>query len=349
MKMSTEIVAALVLVLSGCASHPAPEAAPAAPVAIHPAPKEPSLIADDLLPEFKKGIVLPPAAGSDLQKKDEAELRDRQAKRSAEDCTRANAEVYVSLGGFFGPPNGPLSASEVEPLAEFFSQIRNDTDFYIQLLKKEFPRPRPFTYISGLEPCVLKEVTGAYPSGHAALARLYEKILSELYPKRAKVLQERAEVIATDRILGGVHHPTDVRAGKELGEAVYRTLKKSKKYRDLFAAAKKSVAASDVAPKIEIRLKHVAVVESRDIRSADVTHEGDRWGVHVQLRSGAAKRFAEVTKANRGKPMEIVIDDMTVSAPLIQAEIVGGNILLTDSFTESEAKDLVNRFMDHRK
>jgi acid phosphatase (class A) len=345
MKISNVSLFGLVFALAGCASHPTPVPQVVADattgMAMHPVPSQPTLIAADLLPEFKKGLALLPAAGSKLQKKDEAELRDRQAKRTAADCTRANSEVHVSLGAFFGAPNGPLSASEVEPLTDFFDQIRNDADFYIQLLKKEFARPRPFTYIQGIEPCVPKEVTGAYPSGHAALSTLYAKILSDLYPKRVAAFRARAAIIASDRILGGVHHPSDIRAGKALGEAIYKKLKASTKYQALFA--------THAAPKIELRLKHVAVIQTRDIAKADVTHEGDRWGVHVQLKPKAAKRFAAVTKANRGKALEVVIDGITVSAPLIQAEIVGGNIQLTDSFTEAEAKNLVSRFTNTRK
>jgi len=195
--------------INGCASSaPLSNSAPTDPgVVHHPAPTEPRLIASGLLPEFKKSLTLPPEAGSDNQGRDEEELFAAQKTRTAEDCARANTEVKVTLAGFFGKPYGPLAAGEVVALDSFFDQIRNDGDYYIQLLKKEFPRPRPFTYLKELAPCVPREVTGAYPSGHATLARLYALILGDLYPERKKDFGERAEVIARDRIVGGGSSP----------------------------------------------------------------------------------------------------------------------------------------------
>lgn len=237
---------ALVLAfLPACAGpSPAPAPSPTPEVVIHPAPKPPKYIADDLLPEFRKKLELPPAAGSTAQKADEEELRMRQKTRSTEDCRRAESEVHVGLANFFGGDK-LITDEQVATLADDFEQFRNDTDYYIQALKKAFPRPRPFTYIQGLEPCVPREVTGAYPSGHAAIARLYALVLTDLYPKQKKAFAARAEVIATDRVTSGMHHPTDVRAGKKLGELVYAKLKASPAYR---AWLKSKRAAPRVKP-----------------------------------------------------------------------------------------------------
>lgn len=201
---------------------------------IHPAPKTPRLMKANLLPEFKKGMTLPPVKGSEAQTADEVELLKRQKERDQKSCDRAQSEVFVSLASFYGQPYGPLSEAEVTSLAPFFDQVRNDGDYYIQLLKKEFPRQRPFLYMQDLTPCVPKEVTGAYPSGHATLAKLYALILSDLFPTQKKTFEERANVIATDRVLSGMHHPTDIQAGAQLGERLYQELKKSPSYQKLF-------------------------------------------------------------------------------------------------------------------
>lgn len=232
------VLAAFIFGFFGCAHSPVPGGTG---VAIHPQPKEPDLIGSDLLPELERGFALPPAPGSAAQAEDEAELRDRQAKRTAADCDRANREVYVSLAGLFGKPLGPLDADEIPPLEGFFAKIRNDADYYIQRLKKKFPRPRPFAYLSDLSPCVPREVTGAYPSGHATLSRLYALILSDLFPARKKAFFARADAVAADRVLAGVHHPTDIRAGKELGARIYRQLGRSAKFRALFAESRKTL------------------------------------------------------------------------------------------------------------
>jgi len=219
-------------ILNGCAST-------SDGYAVHPVPTEPKFISATLYDKFKAALKAPPAAGTAAQEADEKALLEIQNQRTAADCERAASEVKLSLQSFFGAPNGPLKEEEIPKLESFFSQIRNDTDYFIQRLKKDFPRPRPFLYVKGLAPCVLKESTQAYPSGHATIARVQARILAMLYPDRIEGFLARARTIGQDRILGGVHHPSDVKAGEALGDAVYEALKKSKSYAEALAELKK--------------------------------------------------------------------------------------------------------------
>lgn len=183
---------------------------------------------------IQKALTPPPFAGSPAQSEDEAELLRVQKARTLQDCERAKSEIFVSLQSFYGSPHGPLSSAQVKKLEGFFEQIRNDADYFIQRLKKDFPRQRPFLYVSGIEPCVSKEVTGAYPSGHAVLAKLYAMVLGDFYPDLSEKLEKRARVIADDRVLAGMHHPSDVRTGEELAKEIYTLLKKSKRFQTEF-------------------------------------------------------------------------------------------------------------------
>jgi hypothetical protein len=49
---------------------------------------------------------------------------------------------------------------------------------------------------------------------------MFARLLSRIYPERAKAFMERGDEIANNRILGGVHHPTDIISGKKLGDAL---------------------------------------------------------------------------------------------------------------------------------
>lgn len=201
-----------------------------AAVAIHPAPKKPTMLPIELEGSFRKEMPPPPASGSDAQRRDERELLELQAKRVESDCVRARSEVYVGLAAFFGGPGGILSEAEVSVLNPFFDKIRNDVDYYIQLLKKEFPRKRPHLYVTGISPCVPREVTGAYPSGHATLSKLYALILGDFFPARKAALLMRADQISLDRVIGGMHHPSDIEAGKRLAVLAYDALKRSRDF-----------------------------------------------------------------------------------------------------------------------
>lgn len=220
-------------------------------VAIHPAPKKPALITDALTDSFRMELPRPPAAGSEEQKHDEQELLKLQGKRTKKDCARARAEVYVNLAAFFGGAGGNLSEAEVKALDPFFAKVRNDADYYIQILKREFPRKRPHLYVAGLSPCVPKEVTGAFPSGHATLARLFALILGDFFPERKTALFSRAEQLALDRVISGMHHPTDIEAGKRLADLVYNALKRSRGFNDFFAEIRRKLKSSQTVRKLD--------------------------------------------------------------------------------------------------
>ena len=61
----------------------------------------------------------------------------------------------------------------------------------------------------------------------------------------------------------------------------------------------------------------------------------------VKFRFNAgAQRFAEITRANVGKPFAIVLDGKVLSAPVIREPITGGRGQISGSFTTASAQDL---------
>lgn len=203
----------------------------------HPEIKEPLFLNIDIYENLKNKLPPPPAEKSSAQIKDEKELFHFQKIRTDVDCEQARSEVPINLKTFFGGPKGSLSDGDIDKLTPFFAQLRNDSDFFIHKIKKEYPRQRPYDYIAGLNPCIAREKSLAYPSGHTALARVFSKVLGDLYPKEKAKLKKRADEIAKDRVLAGVHHPTDIDTGKALGDLLYQELKKSKAYESAYKEA----------------------------------------------------------------------------------------------------------------
>jgi preprotein translocase subunit SecD len=62
--------------------------------------------------------------------------------------------------------------------------------------------------------------------------------------------------------------------------------------------------------------------------------------VSIDFNSIGAKRFDQLTAANVGKRMAIVLDDTVYSAPVIRERISGGSAQISGNFTEQEATDL---------
>lgn len=188
-------------------------------------------ISSDIFEKIKSQINPFPQPGSSAQSIDEFALRKFQKSRTERDCERARSEVIVSLQNFYGKPFGPLESKQIETLEPFIDQIRADAGFYIGQVKRNFNRTRPYEYLKDLKPCVDLEKSLSYPSGHATLAVLYALVLGDILPDKSQVLHERSQVIAQDRVLAGVHHPSDIAAGKKLGQVLYNEISQSTRYK----------------------------------------------------------------------------------------------------------------------
>ena len=62
--------------------------------------------------------------------------------------------------------------------------------------------------------------------------------------------------------------------------------------------------------------------------------------VNFRFNSIGAKKFADVTKDNVGKPFAIVLDNKVITAPRINEPILGGSGMISGSFTTESANEL---------
>lgn len=62
--------------------------------------------------------------------------------------------------------------------------------------------------------------------------------------------------------------------------------------------------------------------------------------ISLNFNSDGAKKFAEITKNNIGKPVAIYLDETPISVPTVQSEIRNGEAVITGQFTITEAKKL---------
>ena len=73
-----------------------------------------------------------------------------------------------------------------------------------------------------------------------------------------------------------------------------------------------------------------------------------RPNVSMQMNNDGAHRWAQLTKANVGKAIAIVLDGVVYSAPRVLGEISGGNSSITGNFTIEDTKDLANTLKSGR-
>lgn len=70
--------------------------------------------------------------------------------------------------------------------------------------------------------------------------------------------------------------------------------------------------------------------------------------VSMTMNSEGARRWAELTKANVGKAIAIVLDGVVYSAPRVNGEISGGQSSISGNFTIQDTKDLANTLKSGR-
>lgn len=84
-----------------------------------------------------------------------------------------------------------------------------------------------------------------------------------------------------------------------------------------------------------------------DLKKAEVTYGGSNNissapQVSLEFTDKGAKKFADITRRNIGKPLCIFLDNAPIpgGCPTVQQEIDGGNAVITGQFTVDQAKEL---------
>jgi len=75
---------------------------------------------------------------------------------------------------------------------------------------------------------------------------------------------------------------------------------------------------------------------------SNVSQNSASYEVSMNMNSEGTRKWGQLTKANLGKSIAIVLDGFVYSFPTVQSEITGGSSQITGDFTTEEAQDLAN-------
>ncbi len=88
-------------------------------------------------------------------------------------------------------------------------------------------------------------------------------------------------------------------------------------------------------------VKKRSLVTGEMLTGAEAGHdENNSPDINFAFNAQGARRFAEATTQNIGKPFAIVLDKRIISSPVIRSAITGGSGQITGNFTEESAHDL---------
>jgi len=189
----------------------------------------------------------PPEPGSPADKADFEALFAWQARRSEADCAGALAQAKADYDKFFGDIS-PFPAPLPPDVSSILFKVYYDGGMAVGAAKKRFGRQRPFKRDKALTPCLGKVGGLSYPSGHATVSRLFALLLADVAPASRAAFLARSDQAALNRVIGGVHHPSDIEAGKALGDAVYAELLKEAAFREDLARKEALAVPGQPAP-----------------------------------------------------------------------------------------------------
>jgi acid phosphatase (class A) len=187
----------------------------------------------------------PPAVGSTAQKAELQQLHEIERTRTPEQVTAAKADeneedlfAYKAVfGAGFNPEALPLTA-------ELGAHVKNDQSVAGSALKAVFQRPRPYQADKTLHPvCALTEAPNSYPSGHALTGYLEALTLAEMAPEKRAEILARADDYAHNRLVCGVHYPSDLEASRRIAYVVFGYMMATPRFERDLAAAKAEMRA----------------------------------------------------------------------------------------------------------
>jgi acid phosphatase (class A) len=194
--------------------------------------------------ELSKLLAPPPALGSLKQKADLAHVLKVERERTPEQVERAKGDLTHSVFRFADVLGPSFNEANLPKTAALFKAAGVDAGLVTKPGKMYFNRPRPFVTSSEVHPTVptgRQSYYYSYPSGHATFGYMAAILLAQMVPEKSAEIFARGREYGQNRVVDGVHYPTDIEAGRIDGTLIAESLMQSPKFQSDFAAAKTEV------------------------------------------------------------------------------------------------------------
>ena len=109
--------------------------------------------------------------------------------------------------------------------AAFFKKVEDTSNTPKNIIKDIIHRERPYkTFSNQVKPLLTIEGGYSFPSGHSMRSWLHALLMGDLDPEKRANYLFCATRVNTDRIIGGMYHPSDAVAGRALAQAIDEAL-----------------------------------------------------------------------------------------------------------------------------
>jgi acid phosphatase (class A) len=161
-----------------------------------------------------------------------------QAKRTATDIARCKSEEKPDPFIFSDVLGDKFVEKDLPITAKLLKSVQGDVKNITALAKAKWERKRPPYVDARIHPCVAIEENGSYPSAHAVRGVVWSRILAQMFPDKKAQLLKRGLLMGEDRVISGIHFPSDVAAGQKLGDAIADKLLDDSAFMKLLEAGK---------------------------------------------------------------------------------------------------------------
>ncbi|WP_165420248.1 acid phosphatase [Edaphobacter modestus] len=215
------------------------------PTAATPKPAKTAYYVDSALLDVGVFLPEPPAVDSALTKAELAELHRIERVRTPEPMAKALADEGEENMFVFKTVFGPGFTAEALPVtAALGVHVKNEQSVVGNQLKHSYQRPRPYQTDTTLHPvCALKTEHDSYPSGHGMTGYLEAFTLAEIVPDKRTEILARADDYALNRLVCGVHYPSDIEASRRVAYVVFGYMLATPRFQRDLAAAREEIRA----------------------------------------------------------------------------------------------------------
>lgn len=165
--------------------------------------------------DLSRLLAPPPSDGSEVTRAELDAMLLIQERRSEAQAARAledNNEVDIDR--FLQALGSSKSLKGLKLLNALLDKVDTDQSPVITIGKAAFNRPRPYALEQRLKPAVPLPQGSSYPSGHAIWGYTTGLLLADMVPERRLEILARADDFGRNRVIAGVHYPSDVESAR---------------------------------------------------------------------------------------------------------------------------------------
>ncbi len=158
------------------------------------------------------------------------------------------------------------------------------------------------------------------------------------------VSEPQVQVAGSDRVIIELPGIKDVNeAIRQIGQTPYLEFRIENPNPEALTPDEEGVVSID-----ELAQWSPTGLSGKQLKKATVDFQGagavaNEAVVRLEFNDEGRQLFSEITSANIGKPIAIILDGQAISAPTVQTAITDGIAIISGQFTVSEAKQLASR------